>query len=508
MLRDWVSAVPYVYVYAYLFCTETFYSCNEYGMADDIRKYAKMGVKGWKEEAVFSDSKFVHPFGGGGHRIDSFPSVWQTLYVTGHMLWDPTLDENKLIAEAEEKYYGAAYPAMKKYHDFRRRLWAGNSACMGYPKGDERREQLLDMPGSKERLLSLLDQAEKLASGDSVRLFRIGRDRRWLKLYWIEPNEERKAKAGKSAFCAPLSDTPVLADGRISEAVWTKSVYSEFSDRTVGAAYDSKSISFYSTSKGAGNVFCVYPPNIDNRRYRFEVADNGRVTCEVSPGGREAGAFGARASVRKTSFGEVCEISIPVEKIHPLRAGDVWQVMFGPKGGCADWMAGNSYSPMAIGAPYEINGSFANLDAKGKVKGWVLADEGGEIIKEGVGNAMLLKGRMFATMAHGELRQSPVARRIRFSFRAKGEGAVRVAFYRYTDVADTNNADRFKKHTYKRIAHKPNGEGGTFALSSEMATYSGEYVIAPGEWCAIAFYREKSKKPAVVADVSIVRLDD
>ena len=40
-----------------------------------------------------------------------------------------------------------------------------------------------------------------------------------------------------------------------------------------------------------------------------------------------------------------------------------------------------------------------------------------------------------------------------------------------------------------------------------MRTYSGEYAIADGEWCAIAFYREKSKNPAAIADVSVVLLD-
>ena len=107
-----------------------------------------------------------------------------------------------------------------------------------------------------------------------------------------------------------------------------------------------------------------------------------------------------------------------------------------------------------------------------------------------------------------ELAQRPVPRHIRFSFRAKGDGAIRVAFYRYTDAADTNSLDRLKKHTYKRVHHTPHGVGGTFSLTPEMATYSGEYTIAPGEWCAISFHREKSSEPATVADVSVVVVDE
>ena len=44
MLKTWTERMPYVFVYCYLFCTEVAYSCSEYGMIDDIRKYAKMGV--------------------------------------------------------------------------------------------------------------------------------------------------------------------------------------------------------------------------------------------------------------------------------------------------------------------------------------------------------------------------------------------------------------------------------------------------------------------------------
>ena len=211
--------------------------------------------------------------------------------------------------------------------------------------------------------------------------------------------------------------------------------------------------------------------------------------------------------MRRTSLGVVCEVTVPTGEMHPLRAGDMWQVIFGKPDDRCDWRAGVGYSSLAIGAPYRMNGNFADLGADGLPKGWVFADGPASVERTKSGNAVLLSGRMFHTMADGELGQNVKGdRRIRFSFRAKGDGDVRVAFYRYTDVADTSSGEATRKHSYRRISHAPHGDGGTFALTGEMRTYSGEYTIADGEWCAIAFYREKSKTPATIADVSVVLL--
>ena len=500
MLKEWTASGHQVYVYAYLLCTTPYYTCNEMMQADDIRKYVKLGIMGWKEEGVFSDSRFVNL--NDPRLRDVQPSNWQWCYLTSHMLWDPTLDPKALIDDAESKYYGAAYPAMKKYHAFRRRLWEGNPAHMGYPDGDQRRPQMLDVPGSKERLLGLLDQADKLAGGDNVLKFRLGRDRRWLETYWIKANEKLNATRAKPAFAAAWAEAPVVADGRLSEPVWMKARYSDYGGTSVGAAYRDGQIAFSITGPEAEPSFCLYPPNIDNRRYRFTVRADGSVECEREPGGRIAGAYGAKASLRRTSLGTVCEVAIPVGGIYPVRTGDMWQVMFGKPSDDADWRAGTGYSSLVFGLPYRMNGNFAALDEKGMPKGWAFAEGKVTVEKGRAGNELLITGRMFHTMADGEL-AAKGDRRIRFSFRASGEGKVRVVFYRYKDVADSAS---FHKHSYKRTLLSPHGDGGVFKLTPDMRTYDGEYTVADGEWCAIAFHCEGAKGPVRFADVSVTRI--
>jgi hypothetical protein len=118
---------------------------------------------GWHNEASFSDSHWI-PYGGNTnfyHNTQKFPSNWFWLNAAGHALWDCHMDLDAFTRDRESKYYGAAYPAMKKYQDYRRELWAANNNHMGYPFGDARTPTVLLVEGSKEKLLAWLDEAEK-----------------------------------------------------------------------------------------------------------------------------------------------------------------------------------------------------------------------------------------------------------------------------------------------------------------------------------------------------------
>ncbi len=96
---------------------------------------------------------------------DTHLSNWQWYYVASRLTWDPTLDPQTVLDEGESKYYGEAYPAMRKYHALRRRLWAESNVCLGYPRGNPRRPTMLETPGAKEELLGYLDEADALLRG-------------------------------------------------------------------------------------------------------------------------------------------------------------------------------------------------------------------------------------------------------------------------------------------------------------------------------------------------------
>ena len=518
LMKKWLAVSPQLYTYEYYNCSHNTYDCHELDEAHDLRFYASLGVMGWKNEASFSDSYFWPPKPKGEYdpRRDHFPSQWQWLYTTGHLLWDPYQDEQAIIDDAESKYYGAAYPAMRKYHALRRKLWSNSNICMGYPWGDPRRPTLLNVPGAKEELLGCLDEAEKLAAGDAVRLFRVGRDRKWLKMYWIEPNDKIREKAGK-AYKAIRAKTPVVIDGKGDEGAWAGAFYATEFRRancrestplpaelatTVGILYDDEALYFLINAKepkmnairpatggeawnGDGAELFLYPPAIDNRVYHVAVTPGGLVTAATHPGGRVANAFGLKAKCVKGKDGWTIEIRLPVAKIHPLKNGETWKVNFARNRGGLNYATDgayfdtSNYRPMEIGSPYLKNGSFADTDKDGNLVEWALVGKDSRLEPSGSGHVVHLKGRMYQCMAGGALGQRLEPRKFAYSIEAKGPGKLNVGVYRYVDTVDPK-----AKYGYTR-KNLPSKRIRSFDLTEKMARYTGEYTIPAGEWNAI-----------------------
>ena len=545
LLKDWLTVTPRVYTYEYFTCSDSPYSCHEKDEAYDLRLYAKLGLVGWKNEAAFSDSYFVprYPKGKEDFRSDRFPSMWQWLYVTSKLLWNPDLDEDAIIDDAESKYYGVAYPAMKKYQALRRKLWQNNRNCVGYPTGDQRRPTLLDLPGAKEELLGYLDEADRLAAGDRIAAHRVGLDRKWLTRYWIKPNEEIKAKAGK-AFRAVKATTPIVVDGNGDEGAWAGAYYTDklyrcFDDRreidaslatTFGILYDDDNLYFRVRAKepvppvvppynngpawqGDGVEIFLFPPEIDNRYYQIAVNPDGKTFEGVHPAGRGAANFGTKAVGHTTPDGWELEIKVPTGKMHALKAGETWRVLF-----CRNRIRRNnpsaegehyssdacgyhdttSYHPMEIGAAYLKNGSFADIGKDGKPVAWALTGAKSKTVPEGKGHAVVLHGALFQTMAHGALGQSQEPRKLRYEFLAKGPGKVNVGFYRYVDTPN-----RKAKHGYDRKFIPEGGKGGTYTLTDKPSLFSGEYTVPAGEWNSIVL---SSQDGATVYSVVVTPL--
>ncbi len=549
LLKEWKRIVPNIRTYEYTSCTPPLYVPLEKRQAQDLKFYKELGLIGWKEEALFPDAAFVPEVKGYDERADVFNSNWQWLYVTSKLLWDPELDAETILADIESKYYGAAYPAMKKYHDLRRMLWDNSSLCMGYPTRDQRRPALLNHPESKAKLLACLDEADKLAANDPLIKARVQGDRFYLERYWIKPNAELAAKLGKS-YAAPTRQGEITIDGDGNEAEWARAFYTSdfkrtFRDKdkpveenlktTIGMLSDSENLYFLVTAlepdpsglvmKAAKdkNVWgddsielFIMPPSAAQEYFHVAVNPKGVVYDAACPGNNAEVDLGVKAAAKVLKDRYVIELQVPISKIGKLERGELWRIHAARnrKVASADAYAGvfsldgvehhdtSGYRGIVMGSPCLDNGSLDDLQDK-TIKSWSL--NGAEPLIMTNGNAVKINsyGNMFQLL-YMALPQVPAERKIMVSCKASGAGGgnLGISFLRYTDTNDPN-----EKNGYRRKIH-PTENAGSFKLTEETKVYSAHYTIKTNEWVGLMLsYQGPKDTAAIVDDISLSRED-
>ena len=549
-LKEWTGIAPYVFTYEYFSATPSTYCAGDLSFAHDLKAYHALGLKGWKEEAIFCDSRLVGNEESVRKGRDRMPSTWQRMWIAGKLSWDIDLDERKLLAECESKYYGAAYPAMKKYQDLRRKLWDANRNCLGYPTGDQRTATLLNTAGAKEELLGYLDEADRLAGDDRILRGRIALDRRWLTEYWIEPNEKLRASLGKAMQAPTVAKGAIAVDGEGRDDAWVGAAYADDFCRavsfanakptpipaalatSVGVCQDGESLYFLVTAKEPNpqamrikgtkdvNVFgddsvelFLYPPAMDNRYYHIAVNPKGAVYDAKCPGNEAAWDLGVTAKGRIFPDRYVLEIKVPAKNMHPLKNGETWTFNVArnrtirdeltPKGG--NWSIGGAgyhdtlaYRSLTIGGANLIrNGSFEESNEQGALKYWALAYNRAKVVEEGGNKVAELNGDVVYQYLIGKLAQPKEPIRIKYSFRAKGTGKLKTFFYSFTDTPNAR-----AKHGYDR-RFNPNHPGDEFELTPGWKSHSAEFTIPPGETCGLAFAAGKGGADIRIDDVAV-----
>ena len=537
----WRKLQPHgVWNYDYYTCSSAEYCCREMTEAEDIKTYKKLGLIGWYNEGLIPGAKFLPRCLPDAKEL--FPSDWQWVYATGHLLWDADQDAGALIDDAESKYYGRAYPAMKPYHRLRRDLWANRNECVGYPYGNPMRPLLLNAAGAKEKLLGYLNEADRLAAEDKVLKYRISRDRLWLIEYWIKPNEKAREKAGDK-LSIPKSSSPVAVDGDDSDSAWLSALWidrgrfrkqvldpkgaKEMPDdyaTDVGIVQDGDSLCFFvkavEPEPGKMKLSCVkqddpvwgddcvefalFPPAIENCYYHIAVNPNGVVYDARCPGNDTAWDLGVTAKGRRTEKGWQLEIRVPSAKLYPLVSGDKWRLQIGRnRNAPGEWTSFSlggcqlhdtaEFVTVELGESLLPNGAFLEVDENGKPKGWLVNN--GEVRKENGRNVLFTRGFVRAPeFRYGPLGKTVHPRKIAWSFKAKGKGRLVCAFVRYDDA--------------KREGvwmPQPWGKGCEAELTEDWKAYSGTYEIKEGEVVALAFTPPKTG--CLIADVNVTKED-
>ena len=528
-MKAWSKITSHMRLYDYANCTPIMYGCLEAIQVKDIHFFRKMNWEGWKEEMLFADADFWPRAKKGvpDYRADRTNSNWQWYCVMGKMLWNPELDPEKILADVESKYYGKAYPAMKKYHDFRRELWNNSSHCLGYPTGDQRRVQLLSVPGAKEKLLALLDQADRLAGNDAVLQGRLKDDRDWLARYWIEPAEKKLHDQGKT-YVIPVRAGRINIDGNPDESEWLRAWHTtDFryisgrkkgklpgkSGKTVlSILADNDNLYFRIIGNGSKydqTDFFIIPPGVAQKYYHLQVTDSAAV-CSVrpQPGKHVQKIPGVTSAVKHTARGRVVEVKLPLTKISRIERGALWKIhvarsisgrqILSLEGAAADNRS--SYRAFNIADAILKNGTFEELNKKGRPAAWITSEC--TIVGNGASRALKLSPRGYAyqLLAGGILAQKPYPRHIRITFRASGKGTLQVGAHRYNDTQDGK-----AKHGYRR-KNFPTASIYRAKLTSEQKFYTCEYTVNANEWMALRFSMPGTKGGFAVIDDGAITL--
>ena len=508
--------------------SDDFYACGEQREKEDIQLYLKMGIVGWKNEMCYSGSQFVNCDEWRLKRNNDYQLTnWRYFYVVGRLLWDPTLDVEKTLVDADTKFYGKAAKPMVEYQQIRRKLWSASTMCFGYPWGNPRTALLLNDLSAKDRLLKLLDEGEALAKGDKVLAHRVAEDRRWLNEYWIKPNDRYREKLG-SEFKAPMPLSSVTIDGDGSEPAWAGAFYTDafkgniYDENhppipdalktTVGILADAESFYFLVTAKephpekmdladgktrqawaGDHMEFFLFPPNVENKYYQIAVNTKGIVFTAAQPGTKPfTAAVETKSVVKDGQF--VMEVKVPVKGMFGLRTGDIWRIHICRARGFSDeiskkdsWTIDGTgyhqpseYRQIEIGQAFLANSSFEDVDEKGELKGWGGKVETNETkwVQRGLqrvkgetgGFALkLCRSMIRQSLSGGPFAMSDKPRKLKFSMRAKGPGEINVTFWRFTEIPQHRRVD-------------PHGQGGHFSVyGDEWETLEGAYTIQPNE---------------------------
>ena len=527
LIKKWLQKNPNMKLYEYAHCTPMNWTPLEKTLAADLKTYKKLKIKGWKEEISYPDANWRGKKPtleeDARHNIHRLGSEWLYWLVAGKLTWNASLDVNALIADFESKYYGKSYKAMKKFNDLRRSAWDNASGCFGYPHGDARTQKALTKAGTAEKMLALLDEAEKLAGNDETLLRRIRRDREYFKQFWIKADTAYRALPEKELL-APQISSAVLIDGSDHDAAWLGANYidkfklvtpdgsralPEALSTSAGMLSDRQNLYFLFIANEAaldrmkaqvksgrsiaaddGFTVTLDPQNASRRCYRISVNTKGAVWSDAAPG------VSAACRIDHAAKRYIIELKVPVKNIEGFfEPGVFWKVHFSRNRTVEDTLCRGEFSDngrsfkekgfyrtFCIGRSYIKNGNFAEYHTngrnKGKLKYWILQDAAAVKSDEKTVIHLPRGGRINQLLWdwNGALGQSEKPKTIKIMLRASGQGKLKISALKYNDVYRAGKLKRtiLKYDTLKEVT-----------LTAKSSCCSMEYTIPADCWISL-----------------------
>ena len=205
-----------------------FYLPIEKIIAEDLIYFRKIGVDGY--------AYIIHPPDGiyGKHqsaenieyRKNNMYCLWQSIYVCGKMMWDTQLDPDSIMEDAGKHFYGRAWSVMKKYRKLLTEAYVETAGHIVYANPAVDIGKCLQKPGVKQQLISLLQEAEKLAASDPDKKVaqRIALEKKYFQKTWLANAAEFEKTLSRTSSALQTSEK-IIIDGSTDEKIWTKAQY-------------------------------------------------------------------------------------------------------------------------------------------------------------------------------------------------------------------------------------------------------------------------------------------
>ncbi|OQA87195.1 MAG: hypothetical protein BWY31_00907 [Lentisphaerae bacterium ADurb.Bin242] len=190
------------------------------------------------EEIFIERLKTYHKLGVAGPRLISRPldgqygnrkqtplqlhtayGMGQTLYLASRFLWDIQRDYRAEYEEANRLYYGKAWDGgMKEFRALLTRAALETPGCYGWGSTASPIGRCLDKPGVQEKLVALLAQAEKAASGDPKARKHVSIDKMFFQDVWLAAR--KNYLEGYRELKAYRKTAPIVIDGKADDPDW------------------------------------------------------------------------------------------------------------------------------------------------------------------------------------------------------------------------------------------------------------------------------------------------
>lgn len=158
-------------------------------IARDMRYMKELGHIDWRITVRPPDAKYPEVSDTPSTRSE-WRGNFRWYYMQAKLAWNIDINEEELLAELDEKFYGPAAHAMSRYHELIRELWENTPGHFEYGTPFESLGRTMVRPGSIDRLRGLLIEAEGAVEKGTIYEERVTKDRHIFEQGWVLAYEQ------------------------------------------------------------------------------------------------------------------------------------------------------------------------------------------------------------------------------------------------------------------------------------------------------------------------------